>query len=190
MPRRPREEEAGALHHVYARGNNRQSIYVDDRDRRTYLRLLEAAVGRFEWICLAYCLMDNHMHLLLETPRPNLGAGMQRLHGDYARAVNDRHEQSGHLFQGRFGAVRIRSDEQLLVTVAYIARNPIEAGYCSEPDRYRWSSCAATLHGRAPGWLAAARVLDALAPAGGDPLRRYAELVGSHQGSDPSLHKR
>src|SRR3712207_7313843 len=127
MPRKPREEEPGAIHHVYARGNNRRLIYEDDRDRALYLAMLAAVVRRHEWHLLAYCLMDNHVHLLVETPRPNLGSGMQRLHGDYALLFNRRHERRGHLFQGRYGAKRVRDDAQLVTVLRYIADNPVEA---------------------------------------------------------------
>ena len=99
MPRRPREELADAIHHVYARGNDRRAIYLDDGDRAAYLAMLGRVVVMKGWRCLAYCLMDNHVHLLIETPEPNLGSGMQRLHGLYAQSHNERHGRSGHLFQ-------------------------------------------------------------------------------------------
>src|SRR5215210_4137262 len=99
MARKPRTESAGAIHHVYARGVNKEAIVRDDRDRRMYLEMLGLVVGQFAWQCLAYCLMGNHMHLLVETAEPNLGDGMRELHGKYARALNDRHRRNGHLFQ-------------------------------------------------------------------------------------------
>src|SRR3954454_20748947 len=101
MPRKPRVELAGGVHHVYARGNAREDIYRDDVDRRMYLHTLGREVARWKWRCLAYCLMSNHVHLLLETPEPNLGRGMQRAHGTYARLFNRRHARVGHVFQGR-----------------------------------------------------------------------------------------
>ena len=89
---------------MFARGNDRQAIYRDDDDRRLYLDPARRTVARKRWRCLAYCLMDNHVHLLIETPEANLGAGMQWLHGLYGRSFNDRHGRSGHVFQGRYGA--------------------------------------------------------------------------------------
>jgi putative transposase len=160
------------LHHLYARGNGQQTIYLDDRDRTSYLRILGWVIVEHRWRCLAYCLMDNHVHLLVETPEPNLAAGMQRLHGTYARAFNDRHERSGHLFQGRYGAKAIRTDEQLLAVVRYLAMNPVEAGLCGAPSQWPWGSCA-----RRPGWLDHARLLEFLGAAGGDPRARFAELT-------------
>ena len=172
MPRKPREELAGAVHHVYARGNRQQVIYRDDVDRRRYLWILESVIARQRWRCLAYCLMDNHVHLLVETPKPNLGTGVQRLHGLYAQSFNRRHRQSGHVFQGRFGAVRMKSDAQLLVTARYIARNPVEGGLCAEPGEWPWSSHTTT----AP-WLATDRLLGFFGASGGESRRRYAQFV-------------
>jgi putative transposase len=113
VPRPHREEVEDGIFHVYARGNAKQAVYLDDADRVTYLRLLDMAIRKRSWRCLAYCLMENHVHLLLETPNANLAAGMQWLHGLYARTFNERHGRVGHLFQGRYGAVRVRSDAQL-----------------------------------------------------------------------------
>jgi putative transposase len=177
MARKPREEVAGGIHHVYARGNNRRLIFLNAADRYRYLKLLAGTTARKRWRCLAYCLMDNHVHLLIETPEPNLGAGMQLLHGNYGRAHNDRHGSSGHVFQGRYGSVLVTSDEQLWTTVGYIARNPVEAKLCERPEEWPWSSHAATLGGRAPRWLDVRRLLGYLSGAGGDPLERYAELT-------------
>jgi putative transposase len=174
VPRKLREEAEGAVHHVYARGNDQQVIYRDVVDRQTYLGLLDRVVRVTGWRCLAYCLMDNHVHLLIETPRPNLGLGMQELHGRYGRRFNDRHGRGGHLFQGRYGATRVTRDAQLWATVRYIALNPVSAGLCAEPARWRWSSA-----GAAPSWLDAGRLLDYLGAAGGDPAARYADLLAA-----------
>jgi putative transposase len=180
MPRRPREEVDGGVHHVFARGNDRRDIYLDDVDRRIYLGILGRVTRRQRWRCLSYCLMPNHVHLLVETPHANLGAGMQRLHGDYAHIFNERHGRSGHVFQGRYGSVLITSDEQLWTAVAYVALNPVGAGLCSAPEKWPWSSHAAMLDGRAaPRWLDAAHLLSYFDGLGGDPLQRYDELIGA-----------
>lgn len=140
-------------------------------------------VARFSaWRCLSYCLMDNHVHLLIETPKPNLGRGMQRLHGDYARAFNDRYGRTGHLFQGRFHSETIDGDEQLWATVRYIVNNPVKAGLCSDPAAWQWSSHSAVLAGETATWLATERLFTFLSAFGGDPRDRYLELV---KGSDP-----
>ena len=155
--------------------------------------MLAQAVRRQRWSCLAYCLMHNHIHLLVETPQPNLGAGMQRLHGLYAQTFNKRHKRCGHLFQGRYGGDRVRTDEQLLTAARYIALNPVEAGLCERPDEWPWSSHAGVLEwggagvaGRGPAArrtsACAAATRAAATPTSGQmmrsSLREQADAVG------------
>ena len=183
VARKPREEVDGGVFHVYARGIEKRAIFRDVRDRRSYLRTLRTAVEDCGWRLLAYCLMDNHVHLLIETPRANLGIGMQWLHGRYASQFNKRHRRTGHLFQGRYGAKRIKSDAQLWTVVAYLGMNPVEAGFCRLSEDWPWSSHAMIVAGTAPDWLDVARLLEYFAAAGGDGRRRYDELLP--KGSDP-----
>jgi putative transposase len=165
------------VHHVWARGNRRQPIYLADTDRHLYLDQFGRCVDRMDWSCLAYCLMDNHMHLLIETRRANLSAGMQRLHGRYASDFNRRHRKSGHLFQGRFESKPMEDEEQLLSTLGYIAANPVYAGLCDTADEWRWSSHGSLVRGCAPPWLDQPAVYRYLAAGGGDPHDRYLELI-------------
>jgi putative transposase len=177
VPRRPRELVAGGVYHVYARGAKRALIYEDDADRSAYLTLLGRTVAWHGWRCLMYCLMSNHVHLLVETPEPNLDGGMCAFHGAYARAFNRRHGVSGHVFQGRYHAVRSTDDPQLITAATYIAANPVDAGLCSDPADWAWSSHATALTGEAPRWLDTPRLLEYFGAAGGDPWRRYASAV-------------
>jgi putative transposase len=177
MARKPRNEFPGAVMHVFARGVRRHAIYVDDVDRHSYLALLGQVVVRQGWHCLAYCLMKNHVHLLLETPQPNLAAGMHRLHGLHAQAFNKRHRHTGHVFQGRYGAVAVRKDAQLLAVARYIALNPVEARLCAQPAEWPWGSHAAVIGGTAPRWLDVDRLLGYFGADGGDPGRRYVDFV-------------
>lgn len=176
VARKPRENLEGGVYHVYARGNAKGRVFLTDLDRRAYLRSLANVVSTKRWICLAYCLMDNHIHLLLETPNANLSAGMQRLQSEYAQAFNARHQRSGHVFQGRYGAVRITTDGQLALTAAYIARNPVEAGRCRRPGDWPWSSYAAVMGGWTPSWLDSGRLLRIFDPERGAARDRYAEM--------------
>ena len=176
VPRNPRAEVEAGLFHVFARGNDKRLIYRDDHDRRLYLRILRGTVRHFRWRFLAYCLMDNHVHLLLETREPNLGVGMRRLHGSYAQRFNARHGRSGHLFRERYGSVRIKTDEQLWTTAIYIAMNPVAAGLCRDPQDWHWSSHSMVLSDTAPDWIDVPHLLDCFAAARGDGRRMYAEL--------------
>jgi len=178
VPRKPRQEVEGGLFHVFARGNNKQLIYRDDVDRQTYVRMLRRTVTKCGWRLLAYCLMENHLHLLLQTPSPNLGDGMRGLHGLYAQVFNARHGCSGHVFQGRYGCVRIKTDEQLWTVAVYIARNPVEAGLCGSPSEWPWSSHATIVSGSSPEWVDVAQLLGRFAAAGRDGRQRYITMTG------------
>src|SRR5438874_3794179 len=102
MARPVRPNIPGAIYHAMSRGNERKPIYADDGDRERFLQLLATTAARCEWQILAYCLMGNHYHLVMGTPRPTLSRGMRLLNGGYASYFNARHERVGHLFQGRY----------------------------------------------------------------------------------------
>jgi putative transposase len=182
MPRPPRIELAGGIFHVTARGAVKQTIFVDDRDRQTYLVTLSRVIGQMSWNCLTYCLMGTHMHLLIETPEANLSRGMHRLHGSYARVFNERHGKTGHVFGARFHPKIIESDVQLWVTIGYILRNPVKAGLCRTPEAWPWSSHAALAAGSAPPCVNVPRLYSRFESAGGDPRKRYLEFVAAEPG--------
>jgi REP element-mobilizing transposase RayT len=139
---RPRANiiEPGGVYHVAARGNRRAAIYLDDLDRRFFLGQLRSVVSRYGWVCHAYCLMNNHYHVLLTTPRPNLSEGMYRLNRLHAERFNARHDLSGHVFQGRFFGELIEGPAHLLALCRYIVLNPIRAHLCPHPTAWPWSS--------------------------------------------------
>jgi len=189
MPRKPRVEIAGGIHHVWGRGNNKTLLFLDDVDREGYLWLLGRVVARQKWRCLSYCLMDNHMHFLVETPEPNLGNGMQRLHGDFARGFNRRHGRCGHVFQGRFGSNPSEDDEELWTVAGYVAANPVEAGLCRRPGDWRWGSHRYVVGRSAvPAWLHLARLFELFAGWGGEPRARYLDAVAQRLGSPVPRH--
>lgn len=170
---------------MFARGNARAAIYRDDADRNSYLHLLGKVTDHCGLGCLAYCLMDNHVHLLVETPRANLSTAMQLLHGSYANGFNKRYRRPGHLFQGRYGAVRTKDDRQLAAVAGYIARNPVEARLCERPEDWPWNSYAMVMDGNAPPWLSERRLLEVLGKRRAAALERYAELGSMAPVFDP-----
>ena len=107
MARPLRLEFSGAIYHLTSRGNARQRIFFTDADRELFLTTLGGVVRRYHWICHAYCLMANHYHLLVETPKANLWIGMRQLNGIYTQSFNRRRNRIGHLFQGRFKAILV-----------------------------------------------------------------------------------
>jgi putative transposase len=178
MGRFRHREVAGGVWHVFARGVAGRPVFVDRLDRARYLVLLATVVAQLRWRCLAYCLMDNHVHLLVETPEANLGVGARLLHRDYARELRWRHGLGGEVFEDGFGAVRVRDDAQLWAVAVYLAVNPVEAGLCGAPGAWGWSSYSATVGDTpAPPWLDVERLLWHFAGVGGDPRQRYRTYV-------------
>ena len=144
MARPLRLEFPGALYHVTARGNARHAIVLDDQDRQRFLDVLARVVDRFHLLLHAYCLMDNHYHLLVETPEANLSKAMRQLNGVYTQAFNRRHRRVGHVLQGRFKAIVVDRDSYLLELCRYVVLNPVRAKSTRKPETYAWSSYRAT----------------------------------------------
>jgi len=145
MARPLRVEYPGALYHITARGNVRQSIFLGPEDRNKFLGTLNSVINRTDWICHSYVLMDNHYHLLTETPKPNLSRGMRQLNGVYTQYFNRQHHRVGHLFQGRFKSLLVEKDSYLLDLCRYLLRNPIRSKLVRRPEDYHWSSYKALI---------------------------------------------
>ena len=144
MARPLRLEYEGALYHVTSRGNAREDIFLDDKDRARFLEILSDVVVKYGWICHGYCLMSNHYHLLIETPEANLSRGMQLLNGVYTQWFNRQHARVGHVLQGRFKAILIEKESYLLELARYIVLNPVRAKMVRSARDWRWSSYQAT----------------------------------------------
>jgi putative transposase len=159
MARPLRIEIPGAIYHVTARGDRREPIYETDADRQYWLRLLGEVCQRFNWHCHAYCLMDNHYHIVIETIDGNLSAGMRQLNGVYTQWHNRTQGKVGHVFQGRFKAIIVQRESYLLELARYVVLNPVRAGVCAQPQDWPWSSYAAMLGAAHPPWLNTAWLL-------------------------------
>lgn len=184
MSRPLRVEFPGALYHVSSRGNAQQPVFLDDGDCERLLDLLGRTCERFAWRCHAYCVMGNHYHLVVETPRANLARGMQQLGSSYAQGFNRRYGRVGHVLQGRYKAVLVERQTHLLEVARYVVLNPVRAGLCGDAGGWRWSSYRATV-GEGPA-LAFLTVDWLLAQFGKDPVRgreRYRSFVreGGHE---------
>ncbi len=154
MARPLRIEYSGALYHVTSRGDRQENIFLDDSDRTAFLDLLGKVQTRSNWLVHAYCLMDNHYHLLVETPDGNLSHGMRQLNGVYTQNMNKRHEKVGHVFQGRYKAILVQKEAYLLELSRYIVLNPVRAHMVSTAVDWSWSSYRDTAGYRnAPKWL-------------------------------------
>jgi putative transposase len=165
MPRPLRIQYEGAFYHVLSRGDRREAIFLVEADRAEFLRTLGQACQKTGWQVHAYCLMSNHFHLVMETPRPNLALGMKWLLGTYTQRFNRRHHLWGHLFGGRYKAQLIdgRSPGYLRTACDYVHMNPSRAGITKTGETlesFRWSSYPAYRHPKLrPAWLRTDRLL-------------------------------
>lgn len=144
MSRPLRIEFPGAFYHVTTRGNARKNIFFDENDRDQFLFLLTATLKKYNWLCHAFCLMNNHYHLLIETIDPTLSNGMKHLNGTYTQRHHFEHQSVGHIFQGRFKAFLIEEQTYFLHVARYIVLNPVRAGMVTDPAEYPWGSYRAT----------------------------------------------
>jgi len=143
MPRIARAVGPGAPHHVTQRGNNRQDVFFVDDDRRAYLELLKHRSQAYGLDVLGYCLMTNHVHLIVvPNDEEALARAIGRTHYHYTQYINRRHGRSGHLWQNRFHSCPM-DEPHLWQAMCYVERNPVRARMVRLPRRYRWSSAAA-----------------------------------------------
>ncbi len=178
MARPLRIEYGGALYHVTSRGDRQEPIYEDDEDRRAFLTVLGHVVERFGWVCYAYCLMGNHYHLVVETPKGNLSKGMRQLNGVFTQVSNRRHGKVGHVFQGRYKAILIDKNAYWLEVSRYVVLNPVRAGMVKGAGRWKWSSYNATVGVESvPGWLAVDGLLVQFSDKHGVATRQYRSFV-------------
>jgi len=141
MPRIPRGEFAGYCYHVLNRGNGRARVFHTDADYRAFIQLLALAKHRFAVSVLAFCLMPNHFHVVLQPPDNSvLSRFMQWWLTAHVRRHHRRHRTSGHLWQGRFKSFPIQGDEHLLTVIHYVLRNPVRAGLVDHHGEWPWSS--------------------------------------------------
>jgi REP element-mobilizing transposase RayT len=144
MVRPLRIEFPGAVYHITSRGDKKENIFKNDKDREGFLEVVDLVVKRYNFFCHAYCLMDNHYHLLIETPDGNLSQGIRQLNGVYTQKFNKIHNTVGHLFQGRYKAILIEKESYLLELCRYIVLNPVRAGIVKYPWEWKWSNYTAT----------------------------------------------
>jgi REP element-mobilizing transposase RayT len=171
-----RIEYPGAFYHVTSRGNERRTVFQSNRDREKYLSYLESAHERHGAVIHVYCLMGNHYHLLLETPRGNLSKILHYINGSYTTYFNIKRNRSGHLFQGRFKGILVDKDEYCNELSRYVHLNPVRAGMVKAPSEYPWSSYRYFVgRDKKPNWLTTEFILEGF---GGDRgSKKYREYV-------------
>ena len=185
MPRGPRLDTVGALHHVMVRGLDRQAILRNDRDREDFVARLAAVCANASLSVLAWALLPNHAHLLVRTGRLPLATAMRRLLTGYAINFNRRHRRSGHLFQNRYKSILVEEDPYLLELVRYIHLNPLRAGLVADLvvlDRYPWAGHSALMGRVARPWQAVDEVLGQYGSRPRDARRAYRSFVNDGMG--------
>jgi len=175
----------GVFYHVASRGNERKNIFLNKRDREQFLSYLESATVRYGALIHVYCLMSNHYHLLVETPRGNLSQIMKHVNGAYTTYFNVKRRRAGHLFQGRYKAILVDKDEYARQLSVYIHLNPVRARIIAKPGEYEWSSYRAYAGSASTSqWLHREFILSFFASNEKTAQKRYRDFVEGQAGRE------
>ncbi len=142
MPREGRRLSESKIYHIMIRGNERKYIFLDDEDKKRFIEILNEKNKERKFAIYAYCLMDNHVHILINEGIDEIGKIMKRINISYAYYFNKKYDRIGHLFQDRFKSEGIENDAYLLSVIRYIHNNPVKAGMVKSVEEYKWSSYA------------------------------------------------
>ena len=159
MPRQARKKAESGIYHIMLRGINQQQIFEDDEDNEKFLEILKECKERSGFQLLAYCLMGNHVHLLMKEGEEPLEQVFKRIGGRFVYWYNTKYRRVGHLFQDRFKSEPVETDAYLKTIIRYIHQNPVKAGLCARPEEYPYSSWREYL---TKPWLADVKATDAL----------------------------
>ena len=177
MARKRRLIEAGYCYHVMVRGNGGQEIFKDDADRSRFCLLLQYAKEKHALNIHGFCLMGNHVHLVVQPRTSDLSSGMHSLTFRYAQHFNMKHDRRGYLYQGRYKSIMVQSGIYLLRLLRYVHLNPVRAGIVRHPEEFAWSSHLAYLGSKEYVWLNRSLVLDAFGEEKGvENLLRYTQM--------------
>ncbi|WP_024336427.1 transposase [Desulfotignum balticum] len=192
MPRQPRIDAPGALHHVIAKGIDGTAIFRDEKDRKSFLKRLDVIFEETGTACYAWALLSNHFHLLLRTGAAPLSRVMRRLMTGHAVSFNLRHSRQGHLFQNRYKSILCQEDAYFLELVRYIHLNPLRAGLVNDMDRldrYPFSGHAVVMGTATQSWQHVDEVLSCFGKQQGQARMRYRDFIaqGIEQGCRTDL---
>lgn len=185
MPRTSRIQFPGAFYHVLSRGIERRPIYHGNRERERFLEFLRDSQEKFQIRIFAYCLMDNHYHLLVQTKEANLSQTMKYLNGSYATYINAKRKRVGHVFAYKYKSIVVENDTYLMTLSRYIHLNPVKAGIVAMPVEYKWSSYRAYLGMLQEPWLDSEWVLKIFSSEKQSAMKRYRQFV--EQGLDEKM---
>lgn len=177
MTRKARKLSGTGIYHVMLRGNERKDIFRDDEDKQRFLDGIDAKRKDAEFTVYAYCLMDNHAHLIINSHEQDIGAIIKSIAVRYATYYNWKQNRVGHVFQDRFKSEPIEDDQYLIMAIRYIHNNPVKAHLVENPACYRWSSYSAYLTTQAPTWLDIEFVLNIIASDRNAALKEFQRIA-------------
>ena len=187
MPRSPRYNFPGAIHHVMLRGNQGRQIFYSDADRVKFCLLIQEGVERFRHRIHAFCLMHNHVHLAWQEGEQSLSPAIQNLAFRYAQRVNRIRKEVGHVFQGRFKSVLVNKEGYLTRLVRYIHLNPVRAGIVDSPEAYKWSGHNSYLGTDPIVWVEREYVLRRYSNDRSKAIQRYNDFIYSGINVKPEI---
>jgi putative transposase len=180
MARQLRVEFEGAFYHITSRGNLRENIFFKKQDKEKFLEILKRTKNRYEYLLHAYALMDNHYHLLIETPKANISQIMQNINTSYTVYINRKNGRSGHLFQGRFKGIIVDKESYLVELSRYIHLNPVRARITERPEQSKWTSYKDFISKRTNnGMVTTEDTLTCFSQKGDDAVKAYKLFVES-----------
>jgi REP element-mobilizing transposase RayT len=179
MSRPARYEYAGGVYYIRSRGKGIETIFREEGDRLSFLDILSETVSRFKWLCHSYCLLNDHYHLILETPRGNLSRGMRQINGLYTQMFNRKYQRKGPLFRDRFKSIIFEKTLYLLPLNRHMILNPVRAGLSRDPESWQWSSYLPTIEKKSsPPFLFTHTILSRFSPVNRElAIERYKEFI-------------
>lgn len=177
MPRQARKKSKSGIYHIMVRGINRQSIFEDDEDRRKFIETMKESVQRSEASIYGYCIMGNHVHMLIKETKESVSFTMQRICSSFVYWYNWKYDRFGHLFQERYKSEVVEDDKYLLTVLRYIHQNPIKAGLVKKIEKYKWSSYHEYLNGQII--IDADYILELFAPEKKAAIERFKEFMNT-----------
>jgi putative transposase len=184
MPRRKLSHCYGAIYHVMVRGNNRQNIFSDDDDRYQFLDFIQDGITRFDYILHSYCLMNNHVHLILQVKDTPLNEIMHNLNLRYARFFNKKSDKIGHCFQGRYHPLAVHTGDYLLLLIRYVHLNPVKAGIVNDPLHHPWNSHKNYINFSHETWITCDWVLQHFDSNKEAAIKKYQHFIFDTIGND------
>ena len=188
MPRTARIAPQEFVYHILTRGNNKQAVFKDDEDFRKFIDILKKYKEKYLFKLYHYVLMNNHVHLVMETTEAggNLAQIMKGINLSYAQHYKKKYKYTGHFWQDRFKSIIISKDEYLLACGSYVELNPVRAGLANEPKEYPWSSYAANAYGKKDDLVDRHLIYENLS-SDGNVRREYRKFVLQMQQKNESM---